>query len=225
MYHSSLLLRISIILLPQGKLFTQMLGSFAEYISSALANHVSKGLDQRATEGKHTGGIPFGYESCRTEEKGERKRVCEPEHPGSIHVHSKEGPSVTELFNRYASGSTTLSQLAGWLNENSFKTRNLHKLQGPDGSLTSGPRLFTTSSVRCILHNVFYTGRIIHRGKLLPGIHEPLISRDVFETVQTTLKKNSGRSETLQVKPERHYLLKGIRLCLQRNADVGPDLP
>ena len=49
---------------PQGVLFTQMLGSFAEYFSAALATHVSKGLEQRAIEGKHTGGIPFGYQSC-----------------------------------------------------------------------------------------------------------------------------------------------------------------
>ncbi len=48
---------------------------------------------------------------------------------------------------------------------------------------------------------------------MLPGLHEPLISQDVFETVQTNLKKNSGRSETLQVRPERHYLLKGIVRC------------
>ena len=63
---------------PQGKLFTQMLGSFAEYFSGALANHISKGLDQRANEGKHTGGIPFGYESCWTGEKGEKILRCNP---------------------------------------------------------------------------------------------------------------------------------------------------
>lgn len=97
---------------PQGKLFTQMLGSFAEYFSGALANHVSKDLAQRAHEGKHTGGIPFGYESCWAGEKGQRKRLCDPEHPGGIHIHPEESKAVTELFQRYASGTTTLSQLA-----------------------------------------------------------------------------------------------------------------
>ncbi|MFC2041937.1 recombinase family protein [Chloroflexota bacterium] len=198
---------------PQGKLFTQMLGSFAEYFSGALANHVSKGLDQRAHEGKHTGGIPFGYESCWTGEKGQRKPLCDPEHPGGIHIHAKEGPVVTELFWRYSSGTTTLSQLAAWLNEQNFRTRNTKRLPAPDGNLTSGPRLFTTASVRGILHNPFYTGKVTHRGKLLPGLHEALISPDVFQTVQTNLKKNSGRSETLQIRPERHYLLKGIIRC------------
>ena len=38
---------------PQGKLFTQMLGSFAEYFSESLATHVGKGQSQRAAEGRH----------------------------------------------------------------------------------------------------------------------------------------------------------------------------
>ena len=125
-----------------------------------MATHVRKGLDQRAIEGKHTGGIPFGYESCWIDgEKGEKKRRCDPEHPGGIHVHAKEGPAVTELFQRYASGTTTLSQLAAWLNEQGFRTRNMHQLPDANGNLTSGPRLFTTASVRGILHNPFYTGQ------------------------------------------------------------------
>jgi len=198
---------------PQGRLFTQMLGSFAEYFSGALANHVSKGLEQRAYEGKHTGGIPFGYESCWTGAKGNREKKCEPEHPGGIHIHAKEGRVVVELFQRYAAGNTTLSQLAGWLNERGFRTRNMHRLPDAAGNITSGPRLFTTASVRGILHNIFYTGKITHRGKYFPGLHEPLVNSDIYETVQTTLKKNSGRSETLQVMSERHYLLKGIIRC------------
>ncbi len=89
----------------------------------------------------------------------------------------------------------------------------MHRLLDANDNLSTGPRLFTTASVRGILHNPFYAGKITHRGKRLPGIHEPLISQDIFETVQTTLKRNSGRSETLQVRPERHYLLKGIVRC------------
>ena len=199
---------------PEGMLFTQMIGAFAQYFSGSLGKHVRKGLDQRAHEGKHTGGIPFGYESCWIDgDKGERKRRCETEHPGGIHVKDKEDGAVAELFKRYATGSTTLSQLAAWLNEQGFRTRNMHKLLDAQGNMTDGPRLFTTASVRGILHNAFYAGKITCSGKLLPGIHEPLIGQDIFETVQTVMKKNSGRSETLAVKSERQYLLKGIVRC------------
>jgi site-specific DNA recombinase len=52
-----------------------------------------------------------------------------------------------------------------------------------------------------------------HHDQLLPGAHEPLISDSLFQTVQVTLKKNSGRSETLHPRPEREYLLKGLIRC------------
>ena len=61
---------------PQGMLMTQLLGSFAQFFSNMLGTHVSKGLDQRATEGLHTGGIPFGYQSCWVKEHGERRQTC-----------------------------------------------------------------------------------------------------------------------------------------------------
>ena len=133
-----------------------MLGSFAEYFSGAFPTMSERAWTRRAFEGKHTGGIPFGYESCWIEEKGRRRQVCSPEHPGGIHIHPAEGQAVTELFQRYATGTTTLGQLAVWLNEQGFRTRNMHKLPDANGNLTSGPRLFTTASVRGILHNPFY---------------------------------------------------------------------
>ena len=198
---------------PQGKLFTQMLGAFGQYFSDALATHVSKGLGQRAAEGKHVGGIPFGYESCWLKDNGTKRLRCQAEHPGGIHVHPIEGPAVSELFKRYASGTTTLSQLAAWLNGQGLRTRNMHRLPDANGNLVSGPRLFTTASVRGILHNAFYVGKVPYKGQLLPGAHEPLVSQDVFDVVQVALKRNSGRSRTLQPRPERQYLLKGLVRC------------
>ncbi|MFC2020634.1 recombinase family protein [Chloroflexota bacterium] len=199
---------------PQGKLFTQMIGSFAEYFSGALSNHVSKGLDQRAHEGKHIGGIPFGYESYwSVGNKAEKHLICNPEHLAGIHIHRTEGKTVTELFTWYSKGTTTLAELASWLNEQGFRTRNTGKLLDATGNLVSGPRLFTVASVRGILHNLFYSGKLIHRRKLLPGAHDPLVSEELFEVVQSTLKKNSGRSETLAARPERFYLLRGIIRC------------
>ena len=198
---------------PQGMLFTQMLGSFAQYFSDSLGTHVSKGLGQRAIEGRHTGGIPFGYQSCWEENGGERKPQCEPEHPGGVHVHPQEGPAVLELFRRYSGGSVTLATLASWLNENDFRTRNTKKLPDGNGNLVAGPRLFTNASVRNILHNPFYMGRIRHRDQVLPGVHDGLVSEDVYQTVEGAMRRNSGRSRTLHPRPEREYLLKGLIHC------------
>ena len=198
---------------PHGKMATQMLGSVAEFFSDSLGTHVKKGISERARQGLHPGGIPFGYESCWRESKGERKLVCEPEHPGGIHIHLDEGPAIRELFARYASSTVTLATLASRLNDRGFRTRNTKKLPDGNGGHTAGPRLFTNASVRHILHNPFYTGQIRHRAELLPGVHEALVSDDVFQTVQDAMRRNSGRSRTLHPRPEREYLLKGIIHC------------
>ena len=179
-----------------------------------LGIHIKKGQEERALQGRHTGGIPFGYESCYAKEDGVRRPICHPEHPGGLHVHLKEGPIVAEMFKRYATGATSTSELAMWLNVLGFRTRNMHSLKGPDGVLRPAePRLFTNASVRVILHNSFYCGLIRHRGKQLPGTHDPFVSKELFDQVQVMMKKNSGRSSTLRARPKRQYLLKGIIRC------------
>ncbi len=156
---------------------------------------------------------PAGRKGLKERLKGERIQHCDIEHPGGIHIHTEEGPAVRELFKRYVSGTTTLAQLAKWLNGQGLRTRNTKKLPDANGNLVSGPRLFTVASVRGLLHNPFFAGKVIYRSKAIPGAHESIVSQDVFDTVQTTLRKNSGRSRTLATRPEREYLLKGLVKC------------
>ena len=197
----------------EGRLVARTLGSFSEFFSDMLAKHTKKGIDERARQGMHLGAIPFGYESCWKEGNGERVLTCKPEHPGGVHVHHIEGDAVRELFTRYATGTATLASLALWLNDEGFRTRNRHRLDNGQGGQKAEPRLFTTASVRGILHNPFFIGRVRHRDRLYPGLHDPLVSEDLFQVVQFATKKNSGRSETLSPRPQREYLLKGIIRC------------
>ena len=99
-----------------GRLLLQVLGSFAEFSSDMLAEHVKKGLKERATQGKRVGGIPFGYYSCWTKEHGEKKLLCDPEHPGGIHLVNDEAEVLKELYYRYAAGDVSCGELASWLN-------------------------------------------------------------------------------------------------------------
>ena len=83
------------------------LGSFSEFFSDVLAVHAKKGIDERARQGKHLCATPFGYQSCWKEGNGERVLICKPEHPDGVHVHLQEGEAVTEMFQQYATGTTT----------------------------------------------------------------------------------------------------------------------
>ena len=186
----------------QGRLQAQILGSFAEYFSEALSNHVKKGVSERALQGRHLGSVPFGYLPCSLE-------GCDPEHPGGVHVVEAEAAAVRSLFSRYATGATTCVRLASWLNREGFRTRNRHKF----GNVEAASRFFTSASVKTILKNAFYAGRIRHRDELLDGAHEALVSWNLFEHVQANLKRNSGRSTTLTARPAREYLLKGLVRC------------
>ena len=136
---------------PQGKLLTQMLGGFAEYFSESLASHVRKGQGQRAAEGRHLGGIPFGFESCWSGKDGQRLQNCDPEHPGAVHLIEDEAAAVMDLFKRYVNGTETTASLAVWLNEQGFRTRNTKQMPDADGNLSAGPRLFTKRDAYCRL--------------------------------------------------------------------------
>ena len=113
---------------PMGKWMGRSVGNNSELYSDMLSVHVEKGIAGRVDQGLHLGAIPFGYESCWTKVGGERRRICNPEHPGGLHIHPGEGPAVQELFHRYAAGHSTCPMLASWLNGKRFRTRNKKKL-------------------------------------------------------------------------------------------------
>jgi hypothetical protein len=83
---------------------------------------------------------------------------------------------------------------------------------------------FTKDSVRVMLQNPFYMGYVIYRGvfiqgksrrgegKMLKGVHQPIISEDLFTRCQ---KVRALRRRTLDTKPyTRHiYSLSGIITC------------
>jgi len=79
--------------------------------------------------------------------------------------------------------------------------------------LVTGPRPFTLYSVRWLLHNPLFTGRVKYKGQLYKGAHETIIDEKLFERVQERLKQAKNRSATFS--PSfRLYLLKGIARCI-----------
>ena len=135
---------------PGGRMSANIFGVMAEFYSENLATHVKKGQQQRAMEGRHTGGIPSGYDSCWKKVEGRREPVCNENHPRGVHVHETEGPAVAEMFKRYAKGTTALAQEASRLNEAGFRTWTMHRAAGGAGYVAATPRLFTTASIRVI---------------------------------------------------------------------------
>jgi len=190
---------------PEGKLFIAMLGAFAQYFSDSLAKHTSKGMKERVMNGFQNGDVPFGYQRCNDD--------CPVEHKGRVHIVPAEAEAVRKIFQYYAAGGWSLSKLAAWLNEQEFRTRNKRELKCGNGESVTGPRPFTLYSVRWLLHNPFFTGRVRYKDQLYKGSHEAIIDEKLFERVQERLKLTKNRSATFS-SSFKLYLLKGIARCI-----------
>ena len=180
---------------PEGVIIESLYEGIAEYYSRKLARDSMRGMIQAVQNGYIHGGYPpFGYKYILTKE-GKKKYA----------INEKEKPMVQELFQRASKGES-LSKLARWLNEQGLKTRR--------------GKPFTVDTVRVILKNPKYIGKIVfnnrkRRGKFNPFkdpiiIEKPelaIIDTQTFLKVQNLLHRNQRRP------PKRFYLLRGIVFC------------
>ena len=140
---------------PTGKLVMSVMGSVHEFFSDQLAVHVSKAQKQRAHSGLPAGPVPFGY------------RAMEP--GGVPELIADEAQALQELFDRRAAGES-MGEIAEWLNHRGLQTRSANR--------------FTAHAVRDLLENPFFHGIVKYKGELLPGQHEAIVTKEMFDRVQ-----------------------------------------
>jgi len=187
--------------------------------SAKLASRVVSGQRLRASQGKRIGGIVFAYDREVYDEQGKfirrvhfRERFRKPPAWTTKLVPSEDTDAVEGLqwsFEAIRQGYSALHVVRG-LNERGLKT-------------TYGNR-FTYSCVAGMLRNPAYVG-ILRAGKYSKGkfcrvddeglivvedAHEPLVSRAVFDEVQTILARRKRHHE--RARPGT-YLLSGLVTC------------
>ena len=170
---------------PSSYLSESMQEMFDEYQSRTIAFWSRVGLKEKARRGYLTGSLPWGYRKGPDE-------IAEPD--------PERAPLLARVYERYATGEESDRTLAAWLNQ--------------QGARTAKNRLFTPDTVRELLLNVAYCGYVSARrdqSKTIKGLHEPLISEDLFDRVQQIRKlrarhRNPGR-------PSNRYVLRGIAYC------------
>lgn len=124
--------------------------------------------------------------------------------PGSeirtVEIDRDRAPIIQWCFRAYATGNYTITSLLREATARGLTTR-------PGPKRPAGP--LARSALAKILNNPYYCGVIVYKGAQYPGRHEPLISRELFDRVQETLKANMN-GEKVQSHP--HYL-KGSIYC------------
>jgi site-specific DNA recombinase len=161
----------------------QMLGVFAEFEHATIVDRVSAGIERRAKEGKWaTGRLPFGYR------RNDHKQVIPDD---------AAAPTVKRIFDLYASGRLGTAAIA----------RQLADEQAP-----APPSGWQPAVVQLVLQNEAYLGRVLWRGKGLPGLHEPLVDDLIFQRAQRLLRER-GDDMALRRGNPTEYLLSGLVRC------------
>lgn len=119
---------------------------------------VKKGMREKAEQGIFPSRPPFGYRNNKAER--------------AIEIQPENSPIVKRIFELYASGHYSLSELR-------------RVLRSETGKTISKAHLHTT------LTNPFYMGNFVWGGRLYRGTHPTFISPDLYDGAQRVLQSHN----------------------------------
>ena len=193
-----------------GKLMISVLSAVAEIERENIRVQTMEGRLQKAREGRWNGGIaPYGYQL----------------RDGKLFIDEEEAEAVRVIFDQYVNTGIGANGLAKYLEQHGIhkSTRNY-----------STNRMFHVKAIREILKNPVYCGKIAYgRSKtekvkgtrntyrrikndqylLADGIHEPIISEELWQAAQVKLIAQAKRYERIEHGKDKIHLLTGIVKC------------
>lgn len=194
-----------------GKLMISVLSAVAEIERENIRVQTMEGRIQKAREGKWNGGFaPYGYKLIN----------------GELIINEEEAEAIRVIFNQYVNTDTGANGIAKYLEDH-----GIHKIVRPNGKTS----LFDASLIRKILKNPVYCGKIaygrrktekIHGTRndyhlveqdnflLADGIHEPIVSEELWQSAQVKLLAQAKKYERVNNgKDTKVHLLSGIVKC------------
>ncbi len=161
---------------PNEKFLLMILCSQAKLENDNKSINVKRGLRTRCEMGLWPAPAPMGY---LNEMKTDRK--------GYVYVDPERGHVIKKMFEKVAFEKWSGRKLYHWLKfELNFKTPN-------------GNKGLTLSCIYLILSNHFYYGTFEFprkSGVWYKGIHEPIITKELFDQVQEQMRSQFVKSET-----------------------------
>ncbi len=176
---------------PEGLLVEGILAGVAQFFSGNLARDVLKGMNERAKQGMCNSKAPPGYKNMREiiNENSERRFVI---------PDSATKDYVIQAFEKFATGSYTVADICDWF----FSVGMTQK--------KNKEKPMAVSMVSRMFSNKFYIGITRWNGIVGEGVHEPIISKELFQRVQIVLDDRvHGRSR----KRKNLFLLRGLMTC------------
>jgi len=176
-----------------GRLTLNILLSFAQFEREMISERTKDKMAAARKKGRWIGGrAGLGYDI----DPASKKLVINP----------KDAELVRLIFKLYIEHKSLL-EVARLVNEQGYRTK-AHK----DKRKILGNVPFKNTNIQMILKNVIYMGKVKYDGKVYPGLHEPIISEEIFNEAQVILKQNV-RARGVSKNRKFPGLLSGIFRC------------
>jgi site-specific DNA recombinase len=189
---------------PDKKFFLIILAAMNEYFISILKLHTTKAKKQRAREGLYNASLtPYGYEPS-----GDTRTAPI--------INEEEAKAVRLIYENYSTGRFSHQQVADLLKDAGYQPPS--RRVGGKKSTQAARTRFSKETVRDILHNPFYMGKIAYRVKhgrfeeIFDGTHNPVIPQDLWERCQRMAEQRRSASRAVQ-SAYRVYLLSQLAIC------------
>lgn len=139
--------------------------AIARFYTNNLSEEVRKGVAEKIRQGWLPTTPPLGYTTIG--EKGHKTHI----------VSEKKAPLVREMFELYSTGNYSLKALAEILFKKGLRNN-------------AGTKLIK-SRIHQLLSDPFYYGKLRWKDVIYDGKQEPLISKKLFDMVQTKLARKT----------------------------------
>jgi site-specific DNA recombinase len=172
-----------------GRLTLNVLLSFAQFEREVTGERIRDKIAASKKKGMWMGGVvPLGY---RVDDR-------------VLHIVEDHAGIVRSLFTRYLEAGSVV-RLKQRLDGEGFRLPV--RIDGAGGSTGGG--LFSRGHVYKLLSNPIYVGRIAHKGQIYEGDHPPIVTLDLWDQVQQSLRDHLGAARTKRTRQSSDALLTG----------------
>ena len=174
-----------------GRLMLNVLLSFAQFEREVTGERIRDKIAASKRKGMWMGGYPpMGYLAKNR----------------TLVIHEENANIIRRIFQRFTE-TQSITDVARELYQEGVTTKAIRLKNG-------GTRNGTPMDKRCVskmLRNPIYVGEVRHKGTIFAGQHEPLITRDLWDRVQTILAEDSNeRMGKTQTRHKTDALLRGL---------------
>ena len=176
-----------------GRLTLNILLSFAQFEREIISERTRDKMSAARKKGKWVGGTPLlGYDV----------------HPqgGRLVVNHSEAERVCEIFALYAK-QRSLAAVVAELGRRGWTTKSWKSRRG----VRHPGRAFTKASLRLLLSNPTYCGKVRYRGVIYEGEHAGIIAPEVWDQVNRDFQSRPEKLRTAN-QPQQ-AMLAGLLFC------------